>query len=183
MLTILGGAAMGTVEQSVIERCVGSAHGDFATVRELVERHPEIVDARAPWDETPIQAATQMGRRDIIEYLLEKGAPLDVFTASVLGSDDVVRAELDATPGLARTRGVHDLPALYFPAIGGQVATAELLLSAGADVNDAAPAAAAIHGAVMGRSAAMVRWLLDHGADRTLPDFEGRTARELALAM
>jgi ankyrin repeat protein len=171
------------LEQSIVEECVGSAHGDLDKVRELVERHPGLVNARAAWNETPIEAAAQLGRRDIIEFLLEKGAPLDLFTACVLGRLDVVEAELAGDPGRARARGVHDLPVLYFAAIGGQLEVAELLLAAGADVNDAVPAAAPIHGAVMGRSAELVTWLLAHGADPSVPDHQGRSARRLAEAM
>jgi len=171
------------VEQSVVEECVGSAHGDLDKVRELVERHPEIVDATAPWNETPVQAATQMGRQDIIEFLVGRGAPLDFFTACVLGRLDLVEAELALDPGRAVARGVHDLPALYFAAIGSRPEIASVLVAHGADVNDASPAAAPLHGAVIGRSAEMVRWLLDRGADPSLPDFQGRSARELAQAM
>lgn len=171
------------LDPSLVAECVGSAHGDLDRVRELVERHPELVAARAPWNESPIEAAAQLGRRDIIEYLLGKGAPLDFFTACVLGRHDVVEAELARDPALARGHGVHGLPALYFPAIGGQREVAERLLAGGADVNDAVKAAAPIHGAVMGRSAEMVAWLLDHGADPALRDYEGRTARELAEAI
>jgi hypothetical protein len=50
-------------------------------------------------------------------------------------------------------------------------------------VNDAAPAAAPIHGAVMGGSAAMIAWLLAHGADPSRPDYQGRSAPALAEAM
>src|SRR5262250_66517 len=106
------------IDQATVEQCVGSAHGDLNKVRELVERHPGLVNARAPWNETPIEAAAQLGRRDIIDYLLERGAPLDLFTACVLGRRDLVEAELAGDPGRARARGVHDLPVLYFAAIG-----------------------------------------------------------------
>jgi ankyrin repeat protein len=170
-------------QQAIVEECVGAAHGDLNRVRELVERHPELVTARASWNETPIEAAAQLGRRDIIEYLLAKGAPLDFFTACVLGRRDLVEAELAADPARARSRGVHDLPVLYFAAIGGQREIAELLLAAGAGVNEATEAAAPIHGAVMGRSGELVEWLLRRGADRDATDFDGRTARQLAEAM
>jgi ankyrin repeat protein len=171
------------LDRSIVEECVGNAHGDLDKVRELVERHPAIVNARASWNETPIEAATQLGRRDIIEYLLGKGAPLDLFTACVVGRRDVVEAELAGDPARARARGVHDLATLYFAAIGGQREVAELLLAAGAGVNDAAPSAAPIHGAVMGRSAEMIAWLLEHGADPSVPDYQGRSALQLAEAM
>ena len=171
------------VEQAIVEECVGAAHGDLSKVRELVERHPELVNARASWNETPIEAATQLGRRDIIEYLLATGASLDFYTACVLGRRDQVEAELAADPARARARGVHDLPVLYFAAIGGQREIAELLLAAGAGVNEATDAAAPIHGAVMGRSAELIEWLLRHGASPEATDFDGRTARQLAEAV
>jgi len=171
------------IDQATVEECVGSAHGDLDRVRQLVERHPALVNARARWNETPIEAAAQLGRKDIIEYLLSKGAPLDFFTACVLGRRDVVEAELAGDPTRAQARGVHDLPAMYFAAIGGQSEIAELLLARGAEVNDATQAAAPIHGAVMGRSTGMITWLLEHGADPSTQDHEGRTAPELAQAL
>lgn len=171
------------LSQAVIDECVGNAHGNLTRVRELVELHPGVVNARATWNETPIEAATQMGNRPMIEFLVERGAPVDFFTACVLGRTADVRRELEARPERARDRGVHELTSLYFAALGGHPEVAELLFAAGAGVNDRSPAAAPIHGAVIGRSVIMGRWLLDRGADPSLPDHEGRGARELAQAM
>jgi ankyrin repeat protein len=171
------------LEQSLVDECVGNAHGNLDRVRELVEEHSALAGARASWGESPVDAATQMGRRDTIEYLVSRGAPVDFFTACVLGRREQVESELSRDPSLVRGRGVHDLPALYFPAISGNLELVELLVSRGADVNDAAQAAAPIHGAVMGGHTDVVRWLLERGADPSLPDYQGRSARELALAM
>lgn len=171
------------IDQAIVEECVGSAHGDLNRVRELVEQHPALVNARAPWNETPIEAATQLGRKDIIEYLLSRGAQLDFFTACVLGRRDLVEKELTRDPNRAQALGVHDIPALYFAAIGGQPVIADLLFANGAEVNGTPQAAAPIHGAVMGGSAEMIAWLLEHGADPSLQDYKGRTAPELAQAM
>jgi ankyrin repeat protein len=171
------------LDQAVVDQCVGSAHGDLDKVRELVEGHPRVVRGRASWNESPIEAAAQMGRTDIITYLLDHGAELDFFTACVLGLRDAVEAELGREPGRATARGVHDLPSLYFAAIGGHKEIGELLLAHGAGVNDAAEAATPIHGAVMGGHPEMVAWLLAMGADPSLPDHAGRSARELAGAM
>jgi ankyrin repeat protein len=170
-----------TIEQALIDECVGNAHGNLARVRELVEQHPEVVNARATWNETPIEAAAQMGNRPIIDFLVEHGAPIDFFTACVLGDVTGIKAAIGADPGRAEARGIHDLPSLYFAAIGGSLPVAELLLAAGAGVNERAESGAPIHGAVMGGDAEMVRWLLDQGADPTLPDHQGRGARELAV--
>jgi ankyrin repeat protein len=174
---------MSEVEQAVVEELVGNAHGNLFRVRELLDAHPAALNARAPWNETAVEAATQMGNKPIIELLVGRGAPVDFFTACVLGRTEQVDADLATDPNRAAARGVHDLPALYFAAIGGNIAIAERLLGAGADVNARAEAAAPIHGAVMGGSVEMVRLLLSRGADASLPDYEGRGARRLAEDM
>ena len=166
--------------QAIVDELVGNAHGNLTRVRELLDRHPELLDVKAIWNESPIEAATQMGNRAIIDDLIARGAPVDFFTALVLGRFERVSRELKANPDLAQSRGVHDLPALYFAAIGGDIAVAELLLAAGADVNARAQAAAPIHGAVMGGSTDMLRLLLRHGADASAPDYSGRDAPTLA---
>jgi len=60
--------------QAVIDECVGNAHGNLARVTELVEQNPGVVNARATWNETPIEAATQMANRPMIDFLVERGA-------------------------------------------------------------------------------------------------------------
>ena len=166
--------------QAVVDELVGNAHGNLARKSELLDQHPELLNVKATWNETAIEAATQMGNRAIIEHLTARGAPVDFFTALVLGRLDQVERELKAKPDVARSRGVHNLPPLYFAAIGGSRAAAEMLIAAGADVNARAEAASPIHGAVMGGSAEMVRLLLQHGADPSTPDYGGRDAPTLA---
>jgi ankyrin repeat protein len=171
------------VEPAVVEELVGNAHGNLARVRELLDQHPGALNLSAPWNETAVEAATQMGSKPILELLIERGAPVDFFTACVLGRVDQVKAGLATDRGSAGARGVHDLPALYFAAIGGSIEVASLLLDGGADVNARSESAAPIHGAVMGGSAEMVRLLLARGADPSLPDYQGRGARKLAEDM
>lgn len=174
---------MAEVDPAVVEELVGNAHRNLARVQELLDAHPEALNLRAPWNETPIEAATQMGNLPIVDFLIARGAPVDFFTACVLGRVEQVAPELERDPSRANVRGVHELPALYFAAIGGSLAVAELVIAAGADVNARAEAAAPIHGAVIGGSVDMIRLLLDRGADPTLPDYEGRSARQLAEKM
>ena len=152
-------------------------------MQEILTEHPEMVNAVATWKETPVEAATQMGNRAIIDYLVGLGAPVDFLTALVLADTRRVLADLKADPKLAQTRGVHDLPVMYFAALGGSVPAADALLAAGADVNAKAEAAAPIHGAVMGGHREMVRFLVESGADPSLTDYTGRDARSLAFDM
>ncbi|MEA2654890.1 MAG: hypothetical protein QOI23_255, partial [Chloroflexota bacterium] len=74
---------MADVDQSVVEELVGNAHGNIARVRELLDANPAALNQRAPWNETAVEAATQMGDKAIIELLIGRGAPVDLFTASV----------------------------------------------------------------------------------------------------
>ena len=171
---------MSEIEQGVVDELVGNAHGNLARVQELLDAHPAALKLRATWNESAVEAATQMGNKPILELLIARGAPVDFFTACVIGDLEQVAAELKTDPARASARGVHDLPALYFAAIGGSRAIAERLLAAGADINARADAAAPIHGAVMGGETEMVRLLLEQGADPTLPDYQGRNARRLA---
>src|SRR6266849_619110 len=101
---------MGAVPQAVVEECVGNAHGNLARVEELVTQYPDAVNARAPWNLTPIEAATQMGNKPIIELLVRHGAPVDFFTACVIGEIEQVRTGLAVERERARERGVHELP-------------------------------------------------------------------------
>ena len=169
--------------QVVIDELVGNAHGNLERVKEIVVSKPDLMNAKASWNETPLEAATQMGNRPIIEFLLNHGAHIDFFTTLVLGRLDDVDRELNLHPERAQARGIHDLPALYFAAIGGNIAVAERLLNGGAEVNAQAQAAAPIHGAVMGGSTEMVRLLLDRGANTSSKDYAERDARGLALAI
>ena len=175
--------SMPAADQALIDELVGNAHGNLIRVQEILTQHPELINATATWKETPIEAATQMGNRALMRFLIDQGAPVDFFTALALADVEKARAELQHDPELASSRGVHDLPALYFAAIGGSVPAAQVLLDAGADVNAKAEAAAPIHGAVMGGHAEMVRFLVESGADVSLPDYKGRDARTLARDM
>ena len=172
---------MSEVTPELIVEATNNAHGNLSRTRELIEAHPGLLNAPSPLDETPIQAATQLANLPIIEYLIGKGAPVDFFTAIVLGQAEAVRKEIEANPARVHDRGVHGLPALYFAAIGGHLEIAAILHENGAGVNDACPSAAPLHGAVMGSNAeVLVPWLLARGADPALPNFRGQTAADLA---
>jgi hypothetical protein len=60
-----------------------------------------------------------MGRRDIAQYLLERGARVDLFAAAMLGEVDVVRATLDAFPEMRDALGPHGIPLVQHAKVGG----------------------------------------------------------------
>jgi len=166
--------------QKQIDNFVAACHFDVEQVRRVLAEDPGAAEVRATWDETPLQAAAQMGNREIMELLLEHGARLDVHAAAALGDAALVGQFLAADPEAAIAPGVHGLPALYFAAVSGTLEVAELLHSHGAAVNTEAGGNGPLHGAALSGNLEMVRWLLAHGADRTRPGYEGRLPVELA---
>lgn len=170
----------GTADPETIRDVVLNSHGNFDRVRELIEADPSLVNVNAPWEETPVQAATHMGNARITEWLIDRGAPVDIFTAAMLGRTDDVARMLDENPALVDTPGVHGMPIMYFPAASGRVDVLELLLDRGANVNAGAGGNTALHAAAMFGRVDAARWLLAHGADRSATDYEGKTPRERA---
>jgi hypothetical protein len=111
------------IDSELVAEFVLKAHGDLAVVKQLLEQEPAIVNAAWDWGggdwETGLGAASHVGRRDIAEYLLEHGARMDVFAAAMLGETEIVRAMLEAQPGLRDARGPHGIPLLAHAEAGG----------------------------------------------------------------
>jgi hypothetical protein len=107
----------------LVREIVTVSHFDQKRVRELVEARPSL--ARAAWDwgfgdwETALGAASHMGNRPIAEYLISKGARPSLFSATMLGQLDVVRAFIAAQPEAQRIRGPHSISLLAHAKAGG----------------------------------------------------------------
>jgi hypothetical protein len=106
-----------------VHRFVQVAHSDLDATRRMLESEPRLIRASRDWGggdfETALGGAAHMGRRDIAGLLLERGAPLDLFAATMLGELPIVRAALQARPSLARVPGPHGIPLLAHAKVGG----------------------------------------------------------------
>jgi hypothetical protein len=120
------------LDAELVERTVSTAHGDLDAVRSLLDQEPALVNAAWDWGggdwETPLGAAAHMGRRDIAEFLLDRGARLDLFAAAMLGEIEIVRSILTAFPELRDARGPHGIPLVEHARKGGEQARAVLEL-------------------------------------------------------
>lgn len=110
-----------------VQTFVGVAHGDLEQVRTLLDEQPALLNAAWDWGggdfETGIGAAAHMGRRDIAELLLSRGARIDLFAAAMLGQLAVVRAIIEANPAACTSLGAHGIPLLSHAQAGGPEAT------------------------------------------------------------
>lgn len=102
------------LDPEMVQSVVGAGHRDLDRVTKLVDEQPSLV--RAAWDwgggdfETALGAAAHTGRVQIAEFLISRGAPMDLFAAAMLGKLDVVKAVLTAMPEQLHTPGPHGIP-------------------------------------------------------------------------
>lgn len=105
------------IELSVASEVVGVSHFNLDRLKQLVDPRPEL--AKAVWDwgfgdwESAIDAASHVGRKDIVNYLLGKGAAPTLFTQAMLGAFDIVKAMIVANPGIQKNAGPHGLSLLH----------------------------------------------------------------------
>lgn len=99
------------------------AHSDLEMVKLLLEKQPALLNATVDWGagdfESALGGAAHMGKRDIAEYLIAKGARIDLFAATMLGHLDVVKGLLQAHPNLIEAKGPHGIPLLAHAKAGG----------------------------------------------------------------
>jgi len=118
------------IDIALVFEMVAKSHGDLDRVKELLAQEPALINATWDWGggdfETALGAASHMGRKDIANFLLENGARLDIFAATMLGKLEIVKAALTAYPDAIKTPGPHGIPLIAHAQQGGEDALAVL---------------------------------------------------------
>lgn len=100
------------------------AHMDLDMTKKLIEKEPALVLASINWGtydwESGLNAAAHMGRRDLVELLLEHGARIDIFCAAMMGMLDVVQAFIKLQPKLIDAKGPHGFTLHFHAQVGGK---------------------------------------------------------------
>src|SRR5215470_3791457 len=100
----------------LVREMVTVAHFDFKRVKEIVDARPALARAAVDWGfgdwEDALGAASHVGKRDIAEYLISRGARPTIFSAAMLGQLDAVKAFIVARPGVQRIAGPHSISLL-----------------------------------------------------------------------
>jgi Ankyrin repeats (3 copies)/Ankyrin repeats (many copies) len=155
----------------------------------LIAEHPEHVSARGGFERTPIHAAVEAGKADILSLLIQHGA--DVNDPDRTGETPLHRtsrmarlevgqfllnhgADIDALNGFGNTT-------LIFAMMGGNIEFARMLLERGARIDlRVRQGRTALHHAAMNNEVQFVRLLLEHGADVNARDAYDNTPSQLA---
>jgi ankyrin repeat protein len=170
------------VDRDLVRGFVIAGHGNLVRVKELLDHHPELLNAAYDWtetdSETAIQGAAQVGSRAVAEYLLSKGAPLAICTAAMLGRKDDVEQILEQDPSSVGATGAHGIPLLTHAALSGNLELVQILWRRGARKGSSA----ALLNAVTRGHSEITRWLLENASPNLgQKDFQGKTALALAL--
>lgn len=116
------------LNQTMVQDFVIFAHSELDMVKLLLDKQPALLNACMDWGagdwETGLGGASHMGRRDIAEFLLERGARVDIFCAAMLGHLDAVRTFLTAQPKLKDAKGPHGFNLMHHAKAGGKEAAA-----------------------------------------------------------
>jgi hypothetical protein len=114
------------INRLLVQDFVVFAHSDLDMVKKLLEKEPALVNATMDWGggdwETGLGGASHMGRRDIVEFLLERGARIDIFCAAMMGQLDAVKAFLTLQPKLIDAKGPHGFTLHFHAQVGAKEA-------------------------------------------------------------
>lgn len=118
------------LDAEAVKAFVIAAHGNLEKTKEMYEKQPALLNATWDWGggdfETALGGAAHTGSRAIALFLLEKGARLDLFAATMLGQLDVVKAAVAANPGVVKSPGPHGIPLIDHAKMGKKDAEAVL---------------------------------------------------------
>jgi hypothetical protein len=124
------------LDADLVRHFVIAGHGNLDLTRQLLEQQPALLNATWDWGggdwETALGGAAHMGNRPIAEFLLSRGARMDVFAAAMLGKTEIVKAFLADDPKVAQLKGPHGIPLIRHAQAGKQEAVVEMLRAAGA---------------------------------------------------
>lgn len=152
------GKRAGTPQEDAYRLTRAVAANDLATVKSLI-KHGVPVNARNGEGNTALHEAALSGRRTISQFLIDKGADVNVFNK------------------FGRT------PLYYWAKHEDRLDMVRLLISRGADVNAKREEGdeTALHAAVWYGNVKMVEFLVAQGADVNATDAEGHTPLHKAV--
>lgn len=112
------------INRLLVQDFVIYAHSDLPMVKRLIEKEPGLVNGTMDWGngdwESGLGGASHMGRKDIVEFLLDKGARIDIFCTAMMGQLDAVKSFLTLQPKLIDAKGPHGFTLHFHAQVGGK---------------------------------------------------------------
>lgn len=109
-----------------VKEFVTVGHSNFEKVKQLYEEIPSLIFAAWDWGggdfETALEAAGHVGNKEIANFLIDKGARVNLFVLTMLGKTSLVKSYLDTYPSYVFAKGPHGLSLLHHAQKGGEEA-------------------------------------------------------------
>nr|WP_299342846.1 hypothetical protein [Allomuricauda sp.] len=109
--------------QKLVKDFVIAGYGKLELVKEMLEEHPNLIYSRYDWGkgdfEEAIEGLGHLGNKEIAEYLISKGARLNLFVMTMLGKTELVKPILEAYPEQLFAKGAHGFTLLHHAKVGG----------------------------------------------------------------
>ena len=112
------------IKTSTIKEFVKAGHNNLYKVKEMLSEIPNLIYARYDWGhgdfEEAVEGAGHTGDKEIANYLIEKGARVNLFVLTMLGKTDLVIPTLEEFPNLIFSKGPHGFSLLHHAKEGGE---------------------------------------------------------------
>ena len=123
------------IDQEVIKEFVTAGHGQIDVVEKMLEEYPSLISSRYDWGngdfEEAIEGAAHVGNKRIAEFLIEKGARVNLFILAMLNKKELVLPILEEYPSLITAAGAHGFTMLHHAKVGGATEIYDYLQSKG----------------------------------------------------
>ena len=144
-LTALGVPAFATsslsvqsqIDPEIIKEFVIAGHNDLKKVETMLVSTPQLIHSTHDWGngdfEQAIEGAGHLGDTEIVHFLIQKGARINIFILTLLGKIQVIKPIIEEFPALLTSVGPHGFSLLHYAKMGGENAkiTAEYLMEKG----------------------------------------------------
>lgn len=157
--------------------------GNTEAVQSLIAGKANLVSTRDAQGVSAVMHAIYRGRKDVLSLLINAHPGLDIFEAAAAGQVQRLTDLLAQLPTLVNEYSADGFTALHFAAYFSQPAAAGLLIEHGANVAAVArnpTRVMPLHSAASSRNVAVVRQLLEHGADPNARQQSGFTSLHAA---
>lgn len=106
----------------LVKDFVVAGHKNLELVKEMLHEQPNLIYSRYDWGngdfEEAIEGAGHLGNKEIANYLISKGARVNLFVLTMLGKTDLVKPILESYPELVFAKGPHGFTLLHHAKVG-----------------------------------------------------------------
>ena len=121
---IFGSDEREPIKLSLVKEFVVAGHKDLDKVKEMLNDNPNYLYCKYDWGygdfEEAIGGAAHLGNKEVANYLISKGARVNLFILTMLGKTELVKPILDEYPQLIFSKGPHGFTLLHHAEVGGK---------------------------------------------------------------